>query len=121
MEIRSTFWILDMTDWWHQQEESHSKYADRSNVAHNLFTIIPHGVGVEASFSHARDDIGWRQSKTTGEALCEYVVVRQIARANNGISAGDDPVWDTTNTENDWQLKKEAEEWKLHRMAKVHH
>jgi len=81
---------------------------------------MPHGVGVEASFSLGRDVIGWRQSKTTGETLREKVVVRQFARANDGILAGTDPELDTTNTENDSEIKKEAEEWKLHRMAKVH-
>ena len=120
MEISSTFWILDITDWWRQQEETHSKYADLSNVARDIFSIIPHGVGVEASFSLGRDVIGWRQSKTTGETLREKVVVRQFARANNGILAGTDPELDTMNTENDSEMKKEAEERKLHRMAKVH-
>jgi len=86
----------------------------------NIFSIIPHGVGVEASFSLGRDVIGWRQSKTTGETLREKVVVRQFARANNGILAGTDPELDTTNTENDSEMKTEAEERKLHRMAKVH-
>jgi len=50
MEIYSTFWIPDITDWWHQQEETHSKYDDFSNVAHDISYIIPHGVGVEASY-----------------------------------------------------------------------
>jgi len=58
MEITSTFWIPDITDWWHQQEETHSKYADLSNVVRDIFSIIPHGVGVEPSFSCARDVIG---------------------------------------------------------------
>jgi len=58
--------------------------------------------------------------KTTGETLREKVVVRQFARANNGILAGTDPELDTTNTENDSEMKKEAEERKLHRMGKVH-
>jgi len=120
MEISSTFWIPDITDWWWQQEETHSKYADLSNVARDIFSIIPHGVRVEASFSLGRDVIGWRKSKTTGETLCEEVVVRQFAQANNGILAGTDPELDTTNTENDSEMKKEAEERKLHRMAKVH-
>ena len=120
MEISSTFWIPDITDWWRQQEETHSKYADLSNVARDIFSIIPHGVGVEASFSLGRDVIGWRQSKTTGETLREKVVVRQFARANNGILAGTDSELDTMNTENDSEMKKEAEERKLHRMAKVH-
>jgi len=75
---------------------------------------------VEASFSLGRDDIGWRQSKTTGETLREKVVVRQFAPAINGILAGTDAELDPTNTENDSEMKKEAEERKLHRMAKVH-
>jgi len=47
-------------------------------------------------------------------------VVRQFARANNENLAGTDMEWDTTNTENDSEMKEEAEERKLHRMAKVH-
>jgi len=54
MEIRSTFLLLDITDWWRQQEEMHSKYADLSNVARDIFSIIPHCVIVEASFSLGR-------------------------------------------------------------------
>jgi hypothetical protein len=98
----------------------HSKYANLSNVARDIFSIIPHGVRVEASFSLGRDVIGWRQSNTTGEILREKVVVRQFARANTRILAGTDPELDTTNTENNSEMKKEAEEKKLHRMAKVH-
>jgi len=120
MEISSTFWIPDITDWWCQQEEAHSKYANLSNVTRDLFSIIPHGVGVEACFSLGQDVICWRQSKTTGETLRKKVVVRQCARANTGILAGTDPELDTTNTENDSEMKKEADEKKLHRMAKVH-
>jgi len=120
MEIGSTFWIPDIPHWWRQQEETHSKYADLSNVARDIFFIIPHGVGVEASFSLGRDVIGWRQSKTTGKTLREKVVVRQFARANNGILAGTGRELDTPHTENDSEMKKEAEERKLHRMAKVH-
>jgi len=48
------------------------------------------------------------------------VVVRQFARSNNVIFAGADPSLDTTNTENDSEMKKEAEEMNLHRMAKVY-
>jgi len=76
MEINSTFWLPDITNWWRQQEETHSEYADLSNVPCDIFSIIPHGVGVEASFSLGRDVVGWRQSKTTGETLGEKVVVR---------------------------------------------
>jgi len=120
MEISSTFWIPDITDWWRQQEETHSKYAYLSNMARDIFSIIPHGVRVEASVALGRDVIGWRQSKTTGETLREKVVVRQFARANNRILAGTDRELDTPHTENDSEMKKEAEERKLQRMAKVH-
>ena len=58
MEISSTFWIPDITDWWRQQKEMHSKYADVSNVAKDIFSIIPHAVGVEDSFSLGQDVIG---------------------------------------------------------------
>jgi hypothetical protein len=34
--------------------------------------------------------------------------------------AGTDPELDTTNTENDSEMKKEVEERTLHRMAKIH-
>jgi len=120
MEISRTFWIPDIAEWWRQQEETHSKYADLSNVARDIFPIIPHGVEVEANFSLGRDVIGWRQSKTTGETLREKVVVRQYARANNRILAGDDPGFDRSESDHDLELKREAEEKKLHRMAKVH-
>jgi len=120
MEISSTFWIPDITDWWRQQEETHPKYADLPNVACDVFSSIPHGVGVEASYSLGREFVDWRQSKTTGETLRQEVVVRQFAGANNGILASTDPELDTTNTENESEMKKEAEECKLHRMSKVH-
>jgi len=71
MEISRTFWLPAITHCWWQQEKTHSKYADHSNVARNIFCIIPHCAGVEACFSLGRDLIGWRQSRTTHETLCE--------------------------------------------------
>jgi len=120
MEISSTFWLPDITDWRCQQEETHSKYDDLSNVARDIFFIIPHGIGVEASSSLGRDVIGWRLSKTTGETLRDEVGVRQFVRANTWMLAGTDPEMNTRNTENDSEMKNKAEERKLHRMAKVH-
>jgi len=61
MDISGTFWIPDITDWWRQQEETHSKYTDLSNVACDILSIISHGVRVEGSISLGRDVIGWRQ------------------------------------------------------------
>ena len=120
MEISSLFWIQDITDWSRQQDETHSKYADLSNVARDIFYIIPHGVRVEARFSLGQDCISCRQSKTTGETVSEKVVVRQFARANNGILAGTAPELDTINTDNDSEMMKVAGERTLHRMANVH-
>jgi hypothetical protein len=64
--------------------------------------------------------IGWRKSKTTGDTFGEKVVVWQFAQANNGLLAGDEPVLDPSSTDNDMKIKREAEEKKLPRMAKVH-
>ena len=89
-------------------------------MAHDISSIIPPGVGVEASFSLGRDVIRWRQSKTTGKTRHDKVVVRQFARANSRFLAGDDPVLNPNSTANDMKLKREVEEKKLHRMAKVH-
>jgi hypothetical protein len=79
MEISCTFWILDITDWWCQQEEILAKYTNLANVVGEIFSIILHRVGVVATFSLGRDYIGWRQSKTTGETRRKKVIVRQIA------------------------------------------
>ena len=90
-------------------------------MACDIFCFIQHLIGAEASFSLGRDVIGWRQSKTTAKTLQDEFVVRQCARANNGILAGNYAALDTMDTENDLELKKEVEQRKLHRLAKVHH
>ena len=110
MEITSTFRFPHIANWWRQQEETHFKYAELSNVACDIPSIIPHGVGVESSFSISRDVIGWRQSKTTGETLCENVIarhtlstwwcscisiVRKISIASTFV--GKDPPWRATS------------------------
>ena len=61
MEISSTLWLPDIADWWHREGETHLKYADLSNVGCDIFSIIPHSVGVEARVSLGRDVVGWRQ------------------------------------------------------------
>jgi hypothetical protein len=119
MEICSTFWVPDTTDWLRQQEETPSKYTDFCYMPRNTFSIIPHRIGLEASFSPERDVIGWRQSKTAGKTLHNEVVVRQFALANNRIQAGADPELKTKNTENHSEIQKEAEERKLHRITMV--
>jgi len=114
MSISSAFCLPDIADWWRQQKEPPSKYTDLSNVARDILSIIPHGVGVEVSFSIGRDGIGRRQSGITGGNLHEEVIVRQFAQANNRILACADPELDTTNTENNSEMKKEAKLSKLH-------
>jgi len=74
---------------------------------------------VEASSSRGRDVISWRQSKTTDKTLREKVFVRQFAGPINSILTGTYPELETTNTENNSEMKEEAEERTLHRMAKV--
>jgi hypothetical protein len=119
MEIGRTCWMPDITDWGHQQQEVHSKYADLSNLADDMFSIIPHGGWVEACFSFLGDVLGWRQSTTTGDTHGDKVIVKHFARANSGIWAGTDPDLDISNTENDSEMKREVEERKLHWLAKV--
>jgi len=120
MVITRTFWLLDITNWWWQQEQTQSKYADLSNVARNLFSIISHGAGMEASLCLGRDGIGWRQLKTKGETLREQVVVRQFAWATDRLLAADELVLDSNSTDKKMEMKRVAEEQKLHPMAKVH-
>jgi hypothetical protein len=105
MQISSTFLLSDITVWWRHEEETQSKHTDLSSVARDRFSIIPDGVGVEASFFPGRDVIGWRQSKTTGETLREKVVVRQFAWVNSGFLAGDNRVFDRDSTDNDMEMQ----------------
>jgi len=51
--------------------------------------------------------------------FAKTVLPRQRVWANNGIVPDNDPVLDTMEVENDIELMTEAEERKLHRMAKV--
>jgi len=120
MQFGTTFWLPDITDWWRQEEQTHSKYTDHPNVARDIVCIISYGVGVEASFSLWCDFISWRQSNSTGKTLREKVAMRQFDQANQGRLSADDPAFDTVNREDDSEMKQQAEERKLNRMAKVH-
>src|SRR5215211_3142126 len=85
-------------------------------MARDIFSVIPHGVGVEASFSLGRDVIGWRQSKTSGSTLQQKVVVRQWARSNHGILAD---TFSDSLLENDMEGKAQAEQLKLKKLASL--
>jgi len=118
MWISSAFWIPDITDWWREMDEMHSKHADLSNVARDIFCLIPHGVRVESSVFLRRDVICLRQSKSTCETHRKIVIVRQFAPANKRNLAGGDPEVDSTHTENDSKLKTDVEERKLPKMSR---
>jgi hypothetical protein len=79
MEISSTFWLPHITYRWRQQQEMHSKYTDLTDVACNIFSIIPHAVGGEARFCLGREVIGGSQSKTSSQRLRDKFVVMQLA------------------------------------------
>ena len=120
MGISRIFWLPDITDWRCQPKEIHCKYSDLYNVARDIFSFKPHGVGVELSFSLGRDVISWRQSETTRETLRKLVIVRQLAPATIGILEGDDLSLNSMNTENDTEMNNEAVEMTLPSMAKDH-
>jgi len=84
-------------------------YADYANAACDIFSILLHGVAVEANFALGRDVVGWRYSTTAGEIIHKNVLVRQFAWATNWLLPSNDPVLDTTNTDNDLEMKREAE------------
>lgn len=79
MEYSSTNWIPEISDWWHQEEETYPKYTNLSNVAQDILSIIPHVVAVEASVSHRQDVISRRESITIWETLDQNLAVRQVA------------------------------------------
>jgi len=120
MEIRSSLWLPVITDLWHQQEEMHSKYSDLSNVAHDIFSIMPQVSRWRPVSPLHKMLLAVESLYTTGKMLRDKAIVRQLIRVDNGILAGDCAASDTGEIGNDLELKKEAEEGKLHRMAKVH-
>ena len=75
---------------------------------------------MEASSSLGRDVIGCRRIETKSETHREEVVIRQFARANNQILAGADQGLDTINPENESEMKKQSQDRKLRRLAKIH-
>jgi hypothetical protein len=54
--------------------------------------------------------IDWRHSKLTYTNFHEKVVVRKLACSSNGILASDNLALDTRETENDLELKTQAED-----------
>jgi hypothetical protein len=89
-------------------------------VARNIFSIVPHGVRLEASFSLREDVISWRQSNPTGKTIHEKVIARKCAQTNDSSWASGNPVSDKTNTENSSETVEDVEERTSARNAKVH-
>lgn len=54
MAISSILEIPDITNRWCQPEQTRLEYTDTTNMAHDIFTIVPHRVGVGACCS-----LGW--------------------------------------------------------------
>jgi hypothetical protein len=60
-----------------------------------------------------------RRQQPQGRLFVQIVHLWQYRLANNGIVPGNDSVLDTMEVVNDIELMREAEERKLHRLAKV--
>ena len=114
-ELTASFWYPDVAGWWLKQETTMGEYRDLARMARDIFSVMPHGVGVEASFSLGRDVISWRQSRTTGVTLQQKVVVRQWARSNNGILPEDIANQLLPSSSDDEQRKREDQ--RLDRLA----
>ena len=67
------------------------KYLQRvEQMARDIFSCVPHGVGVESSFSIARNVISWKQSRMTANTLKSNMIVRQhLLKKNTYTYRGD--------------------------------
>ena len=68
-QLTAAIWKPDVAAYCREQEVSCMEYAPLARMACDVFSVIPHGVGVEASFSLGRDVLGWRQCRTSGDTL----------------------------------------------------
>jgi len=120
MEIVSTFWIPEITDWWRQQRKR-TQSSPISQLWHEIFSLSYHMVSEwRPIFPLWEMWLGGGSQRPYGETLREQVFVIHFARANDGIFAGNDPALDKMHTDNISKMKREAEERILHRMNKVH-
>jgi hypothetical protein len=88
-------------------------------VACHRFSIIPHGVRVDASLSLGRDVFVGRKSKPTGDSLRKYIVVGHFSPANNGLLVSNDSEWDQTSTDHHMEITREAEQKMLEQIGMV--
>lgn len=98
IKISSTLKLLHLTHWWHHHESMHSKNTNFPNVVCDIFSIIAHGVSVEARLTSQQDLISQMQPNTRHKMLFKTVVVKKFASANNGILTGNNPRWSMRET-----------------------
>ena len=116
-EVTASFWYPDVAGWWMKQERRMGDYRDLARMARDIFSVMPHGVGVEASFSLGRDVISWRQSRTKAATLQQKVVVRQWARSNDGFLP--DEVKKSLEGDNDEDERQKKEDERLNQLASM--
>jgi hypothetical protein len=93
MEICCRFRIPDLTNRWHQQEDTQPKYTDLSNAARDMFSIVLHGVAVEPGCSLGQDVSSWTRSKTTSDTLWEKSLQCSLIKLITGFSQEMTQLW----------------------------
>jgi len=94
----------------------HWMFADLSDVAQGMISIIPHGVWVETSLSPGRDVIGCGQSKSTGKILREKMLYSRLQEPVPGYWPAITHHWirltqKTTLTCRDRQMNDNCTKW----------
>jgi len=94
-------------------------HADLSNLASDILSIIPHGVVLEASVSLGPDIMSWRHTKSNGAIFRDTVIATKLDSAIETRFAGDSTVCEAGQPQNDFEFKREGEETKLNKIARV--
>lgn len=93
----------DVADWWREQEKNETLFKPLAKMARDIFSVIPHGVGVEHSFSIARMVVSWQQHRMSAETLKQRMIVRQ-----DSIRRDESDPYNAAKAEND-RIMKQAE------------
>jgi hypothetical protein len=95
-------------------------FAPLAKMACDIFSVIPHGVGVETNYSFGQDSIGWRQGQTSGATLQQKVIVRKYAPANTRIlPRPDDNLVSNPKIDQIKKKKQKEEGWELMGLAGI--
>lgn len=84
------FFRPDVLGWWREVERTEPSLKDLAAMARDVFSTVPHSVGVESSFSIARKAVGWQQSAISAGQLENYVIYRQGLRSEIDITPAQD-------------------------------